>query len=47
MHKFEHPNVLSLLGVVIEKNTPYVIMPLMKNGDLKGFIAQRDRVRTM
>ncbi|KAK2141614.1 hypothetical protein NP493_5173g00007 [Ridgeia piscesae] len=47
MHKFEHPNVLSLLGVVIEKNTPYVIMPLMKNGDLKGFIAQRDRVSTI
>ena len=47
MHKFDHPNVLTLLGVVIEKNTPYVIMPLMKHGDLKGFIADRDRVRTM
>ena len=47
MHKFDHPNVLTLLGVVIEKNTPYVIMPLMKHGDLKGFIGERDRVRTM
>ena len=45
MHNFDHPNVLCLLGVVIDHNKPYVIMPLMENGDLRIFIGKRDRVR--
>ena len=46
MHNFDHPNVLSLLGVVIDDNKPYVIMPLMENGDLRVFIGNRERVQT-
>ena len=43
MHNFTHPNVLSLLGVVIDDNKPYVIMPLMENGDLRAFIGKQVR----
>ena len=46
MHNFTHPNVLSLIGVVIDDNKPYVIMPLMENGDLRVFIGNRERVQT-
>ncbi|KAK2177078.1 hypothetical protein NP493_619g02003 [Ridgeia piscesae] len=40
MHNFDHPNVLSLLGVVIDEGKPYVIMPLMEHGDLRTFIGK-------
>jgi len=46
MHSFDHPNVLPLLGVVIANDRPFVIMPLMQNGDLRTFIAAPERVRT-
>ena len=43
MKDFDHENVMNLIGIVnIDENNlgkmPYVIMPLMHNGDLKSFV---------
>ena len=35
MYKFDHPNVLSLIGVCLDGGTaPYIIVPFMANGSL-------------
>ncbi|KAK2177082.1 hypothetical protein NP493_619g02013 [Ridgeia piscesae] len=47
MHNFDHPNVLSLLGVVIDEGKPYVIMPLMEHGDLRTFIGKPEQSFTV
>ena len=44
MRDFDHQNVLSLLGLVVKDNKPYVILPLMEHGDLKTYISNRDLV---
>ena len=38
--KFDHPNVLSLIGVCIipEESVPLMVMPYMHHGDVKSFI---------
>ena len=38
MLSFEHTNVLSLIGVVIDAEMPLLIMPLMPNGNLLEFL---------
>lgn len=39
MSKFNHPNILRLLGVVLQPNAPpMIIMPYMKHGDLNQFL---------
>ena len=42
MKKFNHPNVLSLLGVCMESNheagIPFIVLPFMDNGDLKSYL---------
>ena len=39
MAKFNHPNVMKLLGVAINKhNTLFVIMPYMAQGSLLSFL---------
>ncbi len=45
MKNFKHPHVLPLLGVVIQENVPYVILPFMDNGDLKTFVSNENNVR--
>ena len=46
MKDFNHPNVLSLIGVAIkDNNKPFVILPYMEHGDLKSYISNPDRVR--
>ena len=38
MKKFDHPNVLTLLGVCIDAGPfPYVVMPFMAHGSLKAY----------
>ena len=39
--KFNHPNVLTLIGVSIHNNKPCVILPLMSNGDLKNYLKKQ------
>ena len=39
MKQFSHPNVLSLIGVSIDdENIPAMILPYMKNGDVKSYL---------
>ena len=40
MLDFDHPNVLSLLGVCLdtEQHLPLIILPYMANGDLKSYL---------
>ena len=40
----EHANLLTVLGVVIEDNKPYMVLPLMDHGDMKSFLAQPEQV---
>ena len=39
MVKFDHPNVLNLIGVCVDGGpAPFIIMPFMANGSLLGYI---------
>ena len=44
MMDFNHPNVLTLVAVTIEKDVPKVILPFMKNGDLRSFLIKFQEV---
>ena len=43
MKDFHHPNVLGLLGVVFNTPdcVPYLVLPFMKNGNLKDYLKSR------
>ena len=44
MSTFEHPNVLSLIGVALDhQEKPYVVLPFMENGDLKTFVSSSSK----
>ena len=39
MKRFNHPNVISLIGVCIDAGpAPYIIMPFMGNGSLLSYL---------
>ena len=39
MKRFDHPNVLSLIGVCLDAGpAPYVVMPFMANGSLLQYL---------
>ena len=39
MKHFDHPNVISLIGVCIDAGpAPYIIMPFMGNGSLLSYL---------
>ena len=39
MWKFDHPNVMTLIGVCIDGGpAPYIVMPLMANGSLLSYL---------
>ena len=39
MKRFDHPNVISLIGVCVDAGpAPYIIMPLMGNGSLLSYL---------
>ena len=41
MQKFEHPNVLKLIGLCLDGGpAPYVIMPFMENGSLLSYLKE-------
>ena len=43
MREFHHPNVLGLMGVVFDTpdGVPYLVLPFMKNGNLKDYLKSR------
>ena len=45
MKKFEHANVLNLIGVCIDAGeAPYIVMPYMANGSLLAYL-RKERPR--
>ena len=38
MLSFDHPNVMSLIGVCIDGEMPLIIMPYMSNGRVLGYV---------
>ena len=38
MLSFEHPNVMSLLGVCLDGEMPLLIMPFMSNGSILEYV---------
>ena len=39
MYKFDHPNVLTLLGLCLDAGpSPYIVMPFMENGSLLSYV---------
>lgn len=45
MKDFNHPNVLSLIGVVMnEQKLPMVVIPFMSKGDLKKVLKDESEV---
>ena len=50
MIKFDHPNVLSILGVSLdtdhEDGLPFIILPFMVNGDLRTYLKNKRQKAT-
>ena len=44
MSQFDHENILKIIGIVLLRNQPHIVMPMMKNKDLKSHISNRDNV---
>ena len=40
MLSFEHPNVMSLIGVCTDGEVPLIIMPYMSKGNVLGYVKQ-------
>ena len=40
MVSFQHPNVMSLLGLSFDEEVPLLIMPFMSGGNVLGFVRQ-------
>ena len=38
MSNFNHPNVMKLIGVCIDREIPYIVMPYMTNGSLLSYL---------
>ena len=39
IHKFDHPNIISLIGLCVDAGpSPYIVLPFMRNGSLLSYI---------
>ncbi len=43
MFSFRHPNIVSLVGVCLDNEPPFLIMELMEGGDLSTFLRNSRR----
>ena len=44
MKDYNHPNVLPLIGVAIQGNSPMIVLPFMEHGDLRSYIKSPNNV---
>ena len=44
MKQFNHPNVLSVIGISIHNGKPCIILPLMSNSDLHRYLKKHFEV---
>lgn len=47
MKDFNHPHVLHLIGISFENNLPLVVLPLMENGCLLGYLRNENNTVTI
>ena len=47
MCHLEHPNVLSLIGICVDAERPYLIMPLMERGSLLIYLRKERKTLLM
>ena len=45
MKQLDDPNVVKIIGIAILRNQPHIIMPFMKNKDLKSHVKNAKIVR--
>ena len=39
MHKFDHPNVILILGICLDAGpSPYIVLPFLANGSLESYL---------
>ena len=43
---FDHPNVMSLIGVCFDGEMPLIIMPFMSNGSVLGYV-KRNKMKLL
>ena len=43
MASFQHPNVMSLVGMCFDGDTPLIIMPYMSEGSVLAYVKQNKR----
>ena len=41
---FDHPNVLKIIGVAIDKRNCFMVLPFMENGSLRDFLLDTQNV---
>ena len=41
MLSFDHPNVMTLIGTCFKRDTPFIIMPFMSNGNVLEHVKQQ------
>ena len=42
MLEFKHPNVMTLIGMCIDREMPLIIMPYMSHGSVLGYVKQNE-----
>lgn len=47
MKGFQHHNVISTIGLVLRDNQPFVVLPFMKNGDLRTYMSDQTKAFTV
>ena len=43
MVSFQHPNVMTLVGVCFDGDVPLILMPYMSKGSVLGYVKQNKR----
>ena len=45
IHEFDHPNIISLVGICLDAGpSPYIILPFMENGSLLSYVKDNKNI---